>query len=134
MGLSRLLDTCIYSQPIRRKPDPAVVDWWRRIDEKELCISVFTESEVLYGLELAESERLTSLYDEILKNRFPVLSFDRDCAAVHARLMAEAKRRGRPYPTIDLCIAATAVAHNLILVTLNAADFAGIEGLRLETI
>jgi hypothetical protein len=133
MGIRLLLDTCIYSQPLRRNPDPAVLGWWRKQNEKDFCISAFTVSEVLFGLEIADSERLAALYDGILKNRYPVLAFDADCAAVYARLLADAKRRGRPYPVIDLCIAAVALAKGLVLATLNDADFEGIPGLKIET-
>ncbi len=36
-------------------------------------------------------------------------------------------------PVIDLCIAATAIRHNLILATLNSKDFSGIPDLRTES-
>ena len=40
--------------------------------------------------------------------------------------------RGQVAPSMDLLIAATAVAHNAILVTHNTKHFEGIDGLQLE--
>jgi predicted nucleic acid-binding protein len=55
-----------------------------------------------------------------------VLPVDRRVAARWASLLAQATRTGRPLPAIDSLIAATALAHELTIVTRNTKDFEGI--------
>jgi len=57
-----------------------------------------------------------------------VLAFDRRCQDHYEKLRARGVRMG----TLDLRIAATALAHALTLVTRNHKDFARVPGLRLE--
>ncbi len=88
--------------------------------------------EVLQGLHLAKSKKLIHLYQSVLKNRIPILSFTREEAEIYAQLQGELSKEGKTKPVIDLCIAATALKHNCILVTLNVKDFEGIPELRVE--
>jgi tRNA(fMet)-specific endonuclease VapC len=60
------------------------------------------------------------------------LPFDRPCAREFGKQRAALLARGRPMDSIDLQIAATALAHNLILVTHNTADFIHVPGLQLD--
>jgi predicted nucleic acid-binding protein len=126
-----LLDTSVYSQPIKRRPLPAVVARWKARPESDYAVSAIAELEVLYGIRLAASEGLEASYRLILEGRFPVLPFDRDCALVYAGLQADSVRAGRTRPCFDLMIAATALVHDLELATCNAAAFAGLPGLRV---
>lgn len=46
-----------------------------------------------------------------------------EVARYWAKLCAEMEERGTPMPAIDWLIAASAIAHNLVLVTRNEKDF-----------
>lgn len=127
-----LLDTSVYSQPLKRDPVPAVVDRWRAAGDLSCCVSVFSEMEVLQSLRLAGSERLTALYHEVLSGRLPVLDFTPLEAARYADLQAHSAENGLARAVLDLCVAATALQHGCILATLNGKDFDGIPGLRVE--
>ncbi len=126
-----LLDTSVYSQPIKKNPLPSVVVRWKASPESEYAVSAISELEVLYGIALSGSDRLWDVYRRILQDRFPVVPFDRDCAFRYAELQAAAVKAGRTRPSFDLMIAATALVHSLELATCNAADFAGIPGLSI---
>lgn len=130
--MSYLLDTSIYSQPLKRHPVPSVIERWTEIGDGQCRISVFCELEVLQGLEMAASARLRDLYAEVLKDRLPIIPFTSAEAAVYARIQGEATQAGTTRPVIDLCIAATAITHSLTLVTLNTRDFSAITGLTVE--
>lgn len=127
-----LLDTSVYSQPIKRKPLSAVIDHWKSHPESEYAVSAICELEVLYGIKLAGSDRLTKAWQIILKGRFPVLSFDETCAGLYADLQAAFVSKGKTRPAFDLMIAATAIVNTLELVTCNAGDFRGIPGLTVR--
>jgi len=127
-----LLDISVYSQPLKRTPVSGVVERWRVVGDLSCCVSVFCELEVLQGLRLAGSERLTKLYRSVLKGRIPVLDFTTSEAARYAELQAHFARQGHTRPVIDLCIAATAIEHDCTLVTLNTNDFESIPSLRIE--
>jgi tRNA(fMet)-specific endonuclease VapC len=70
-----------------------------------------------------------SLHDDI--RRLPVLPItDRTCRTF-AELRAHLRRSGNRKPDFDLLIAATAIQHDLTLITKNVRDFVGITGLRV---
>lgn len=128
-----LLDTSVYSQPLKKHPVQEVVEKWNLIGDLECCVSVFCEMELLQGISLAGSTRLNEMYEKILQDRIVVLPFTREEAKIYADLQGKLKKKGKTKRVIDLCIAATAIHHNLIVATLNAKDFSGIPGLRFET-
>ncbi|MEI8095504.1 MAG: type II toxin-antitoxin system VapC family toxin [Spirochaetales bacterium] len=127
-----LLDTSVYSQPLKKRPLDSVVSRWRMRPESDYAISAMVELEVLYGLHLKNSPPLFAFWEKLLKGRLPVLAFDNECAAVYARLQAGFSAAGFTKPQFDLMIASTALRHGLILATCNATDFAGIPGLVVE--
>jgi predicted nucleic acid-binding protein len=61
-----------------------------------------------------------------------VLSFDAACGEEFGRLRGTLLKQGISVPTADLMIAATALVHDLTLITHNTADFRHIPGLRLD--
>jgi predicted nucleic acid-binding protein len=132
MALSHLLDTSVYCQPIKPLPLPSVVKRWRNLGDDALAISAICEAELLYGLELKKSTRLDALYDQLLRNRMPVLSVDSVVAATFASIKAHGRIKGALGSDFDFLIAATAKTHGLILATLNVRHFRDVDGLAVE--
>jgi toxin FitB len=128
--LSYLIDTNVLSELRRKQPDPNVVAWIQARPRQSLFLSVLTLGEIRKGLErLEDTARKQSLLDWLeveLPNYFlsRVLAVDAHTADRWGRLMAEA---GRPLPAIDGLLAATALQHDLTLVTRNIKDFSGLE-------
>jgi tRNA(fMet)-specific endonuclease VapC len=60
------------------------------------------------------------------------LPFDDECAERYGVLRGELERVGTPIGPTDLMIAATALAHDLVLVTHNVDEFSRVAGLRYE--
>ena len=127
-----LLDTSVYSQPLKKQPLASVIARWRSRPETDYAVSAICELEVLYGIELSPSPLLRPAYERLLRDRFPVLPVDAAVAGIYARLQARCVQAGNTRPAFDLLIAATAIAHNLALATCNARNFSGIDGLRVE--
>ena len=132
MPLSHLLDTSVFSQPIKNKPLPGVMDRWSDLKEVALCTSAVCLAEILQGLRDRQSPKYWRRWRELLENRYPVLPFDAAVADTFSGLAVEMRRQGKPKLTLDLMIAATARHHGLVLATLNARDFDGIPGLVIE--
>lgn len=127
-----LLDTSVYSQPIKRNPHPQVVEYWGRLAKEDYVTSTVCHAEMLRGLESKGSPEMKQRYAYYLQDKVTLLSFDEDCAFYYAKIYAALGSEGVVRETEDLFIAATARAHGLILATLNAKHFAGIEGLAVE--
>lgn len=132
MQPTHLLDTSVYSPPLRKAPLASVVDRWTRLGEECIAVSVICEAEVRQGLIELGSARLWSLYEEQLRGRFPVLPVDENVAHVYAQLSAGSRSRGRIRPALDLLIAATAKSHQLVLATCNLKHFIDTPGLAVE--
>ena len=132
MAMSHLLDTSVYSQPIRKAPLRSVQRRWAALGDRSLSTSVICEAEVLQGLEAKDSDRLWRAYRSVLKDRVQVLPVDIRVAEHYARVQAASARAGRTRPAFDLLIAATALVHKLTLATCNVRHFEGIEGLSVE--
>jgi toxin FitB len=125
-----LLDTNCISESVRAKPDPRVLQWLAAADESVLYLSVLTLGEIRKGVaSLPQSRRRTLLETWLevdLKLRFAgrILSIDVSIADRWGLLAATAKRKGAPLSAIDGLLAATALHHNLTLVSRNEDDFA----------
>ena len=104
--------------------------WIAATDEGLLFLSVLTLGEIrkgIAGLRAAPRRtRLGSWLETDLRSRFSghILPIDEAVADRWGALTALATHRGRPVPVIDGLLAATALHHNLTLVTRNASDVA----------
>jgi predicted nucleic acid-binding protein len=131
-----LLDTNVISELSKRAPNPKVAKWLDENEPEGMWASAITVAELRAGLaDLPDGRRkseLTQLVDELVARygQAPV-AFGGWAAEEYARIVVARKRRGRPIEVFDALIAATAVAQNLTLATLNTKDFEGIEGLRV---
>jgi toxin FitB len=124
-----LLDTNCISEIVRVRPDPRVEKWIDAADERLLYLSVLTLGEIRKGLAgLAPGKRrmqLETWLDAELQARFSgrILTVDAAVADRWGFLSADVKRRGKPLSAIDGLLAATALHHNLTIVSRNVADF-----------
>ncbi|HID37475.1 MAG TPA: type II toxin-antitoxin system VapC family toxin [Ghiorsea sp.] len=124
--MSYLIDTNIISEIRRKKPDPKVVSWLETRPASSLYLSVLTLGEIRKGIELLDDgQRKLQLLDW-LEVELPaffsgrILPVDMKVANRWGQIMVEA---GRPIPVIDSLLAATALTHDLMLVTRNRKDF-----------
>jgi toxin FitB len=129
-----LIDTNVLSEYNRPGgPDLGVKRWLETTDRQSQHVSIITLGEIQKGIELLpESRRRAQLqrwFTEDLETWFSdrVLPIDRQVAMRWASVVARGSRTGRPLPTVDSLIAATALAHNLTIVTRNKKDFEGID-------
>jgi predicted nucleic acid-binding protein len=124
-----LLDTNCISELVRPKPEPRVLNWMEAADEATLYLSVLTVGEIRKGVAgLTQSKRRTQLETWLevdLQARFSgrIMPIDRAIADRWGLLTAEAKRKGNPLSVIDGLLAATALHHNLTVVSRNSSDF-----------
>jgi predicted nucleic acid-binding protein len=130
--LSYLVDTNVLSELRRKQPQPEVVAWFTQRPRQTLYLSVLTLGEIRKGIERLGAARQQPLLDWLevgLPNYFlgRLLAVDAHTADRWGRLLASA---GRPLPAVDSLLAATAMQHDLTLVTRNTADFGG-TGVRL---
>ena len=127
-----LLDTNIPSELIRSRPEPRVGSWVYNQDEQSLYLSAVSIGELRRGLViLPASKRRTDLeqwFEDELVPRFRgrILPVTYSIADRWGTLDGECQLRGTPLNTADGMIAATALEHDLTLVTRNVKDFGGL--------
>ena len=127
-----LLDTNIPSEMTRPRPQPSVMGWLEDADDDQLYFSVVSLGEILKGVTLvSESKRRSQLQqwlDETLRPWFEgrILPVNQSIAERWGVLAARCQIKGRPLKVGDGLIAATALQHDLTVVTRNVKDFAGL--------
>src|SRR5688572_17428992 len=103
--VTHLLDTSVYSQPIRRVPHPEVVKRWQLLGDTSLVTCAVCEAEVLFGIEKEKrrnsSTKIGTRYDTLLKGKLDILPVDAAVAAVYATLRCECEARGQNIPAMD---------------------------------
>lgn len=125
-----LLETNCISELVRVKPEPSVMMWVEATDEALLHLSVLTLGEIRKGLAgLPHGRRRTHLETWLeveLRARFAgrILPIDAAVADRWGLLAANPKGEGKTLSIIDGLLAATALHHNLAVVTRNVSDFA----------
>jgi len=128
-----LIDTNVLSEYNRPGgPDVGVKRWLETTDRQSQHVSVITLAEIQKGIELLAAGKRRIQLEQWLKQDLEawflgrILPVDREVAARWASLVAQGARAGRPLPTVDSLIAATALAYDLSIVTRNTRDFEGI--------
>ena len=125
-----LLDTNCISEAVRVNPEPRVLSWLEAAEETLLYLSVLTLGEIRKGVAaLTQGNRRTLLeawLEVELQARFAgrILSIDAAVADRWGALAAGVKAMGATLSSIDGLLAATALHHNLTIVSRNVGDFA----------
>jgi predicted nucleic acid-binding protein len=136
MPVTHLLDTSVYSQPIRKSPVQPALDRWESVGDTAIVTSVICEAEVLYGIHHERRRnsqtKIHERYEALLKGKCDLLPVDQSVAAIYAEMRDDLQCRGKKVAHMDLLIAATAKANNLIVATLNVKDFAIMNGVIVE--
>ena len=126
-----LLDTNILTAFLKGRP--RVVAQMERYleDGGRPCISIITYYELLRGLKELGSARRLSEFEELTDHlHFRLLTLR--VIEVASDLYVELRRRGQPLEDADILIAATALAHDLVMVPDNEQHFRRIKKLKLE--
>jgi predicted nucleic acid-binding protein len=102
----------------------------QQADIGSLYTSVLTLAEIRFGVELLPPSKRRRQLQEWLDRDLPawfgdrVLPVDRSVADRWGVLRARAQMRGRPLSVVDGLLAATAIQHDLTIVSRNVSDFA----------
>jgi predicted nucleic acid-binding protein len=132
MHASHLLDTSVYSQRLKPQPLVNAISRWDRLGDSQVVTSTICEAGILFGIRKKGSTKLANGYDTILKGRCDALPVTSAVAAAYAELRADCEKNGTPVADMDLLIAVTAKANNLIVATLNTNDFHAIQVITVE--
>ncbi|MGD1942491.1 MAG: type II toxin-antitoxin system VapC family toxin [Leptolyngbyaceae cyanobacterium] len=126
-----LLDTCVISDFI--KGESGTIARLKQTPPVDIAISAVTVMELRYGLALnpQRAQKVEPAIFSILA-AVTVLPFSNGEAEQAARIRAVLKSQGQPIGAYDVLIAATALQHDLIMVTANQKEFERVANLQLE--
>lgn len=122
-------DTCSY---IMKRSNDAVLKRLQKIPVSDVCISVITKSELLFGVEVSPRRRQDESALSAFLQYVEVLDFP-DAACLHyAKIRASLKTLGTMIGANDLFIAAHARGLGVTLVTNNTREFGRVPKLDIE--
>ena len=120
-----VVDANVLSEPTKKVPDSKVVDWLRE-NEREIVVDPIILGELRFGILLLHSGRkrasLERWFDAGVQ-RLRCLPWEAETGLRWAQLLASLRTAGRAMPIKDSLIAATALVHDLTVVTRNRIDF-----------
>lgn len=129
-----LVDTNVISEPLRREPSAAVIEWLDAQNVETLFLAAISLAEMRFGVAvLPEGRRREWLHQSIERRVVPlfrgrILPFDDAASKAYASLRARVA--GSAIAPVDCFIAATAEANGLIVATRDVAPFEAV-GLRV---
>src|SRR5713101_2106627 len=122
-------DTCSY---IMKRSNDAVLKRLQKVPVSDVCVSVITKSELLFGVEVSPRRRQDESALGAFLRYVEVLDFP-DTASLHyAKIRANLKTLGTMIGANDLFIAAHARSLGLTLVTNNTREFKRVPKLAIE--
>jgi len=132
--MAYLFDTDAISEVLKPRPAAGYVRWLAAIAREEQFTSAVVVGELYKGA--FRSSSATRHLENVEKRVLPavtVLSYDVAAARVYGQVRAQVESAGRPLADADLQIAATALVHDLELVTGNVKHFRRVPGLRISS-
>ena len=123
--MRHLVDACVLSEATKPEPTSQVVEWLRR-NERSIVVDPVILGEVRFGILLLKRSSRRAKLEQWFKHGvvgIQCIPWDRDVGMRWAQLLADLRRRGQPMSVKDSLIAATALSHDLPVVTLNRRDF-----------
>ena len=130
-----LFDTNAISELLRKRPAPRYLQWIENVPRAEQFTSAVAVGELYKGAfrSQAPERHLDNIELRILP-ALTVLPFDVAVARVYGEIRARLEKEGQPLEDADLQIAATAICHDLEIVTGNLKHFERIPGVRINPI
>jgi predicted nucleic acid-binding protein len=120
-----LVDANVLSEPTKPAPEPRVVEWLRA-HERDLAVDPIIVGELRFGiLLLPKGKKRTALerWFDAGVQRLHCLPWEAETGLKWAELLARLRTSGKAMPIKDSLLAATALAHDLIVATHNGSDF-----------
>lgn len=133
--MAYLFDTDAISEVLKPRPAAGYVSWLASIPREEQFTSAVVVGELYKGAfrSSAVARHLENVDRRVLP-ALTVLSYDVPAARVYGQVRAQLESAGRPLADADLQIAATAILHDLELVTGNVKHFRRVPGLRISPV
>lgn len=127
-----LFDTDAISEVLRPRPLSRYLEWLQAVPREDQYASAITVGELFKGAyrSRAKERHLKNIEARVLP-ALTLLPYDVATARVFGKVRAQLEESGRILPDADLHIAATALYHNLELVTGNLRHFERIPDLQL---
>jgi tRNA(fMet)-specific endonuclease VapC len=122
-------DTCSY---ILKRSHPLVLKRLQSVSVDDVCMSVVTKAELLYGVEVSPRRAHDAAALAAFLPYVEAIALDEATAPHYAEIRADLNRPGAMIGANDLFIAAHARALGVTLVTNNTAVFERVGDLRLE--
>jgi toxin FitB len=120
-----LVDANVLSEATKPKPNPHIVEWLGR-NERSIVVDPVILGEIRFGILLlpdgGRRAQLESWFEQGI-GRIECLPWDSAVGMRWAQLLADLRHGGKPMSIKDSLIAATALAYDLTLATLNQRDF-----------
>lgn len=131
--MAYLFDTDAISELLKPRPAAGYVRWLGAVRREEQFTSAVVVGELYQGAfrSSAVARHLENIETRVLPS-VTVLSYDVAAARVYGEIRARLEDAGRPLPDADLQIAATALLHDLELVTGNVKHFKRVPLLRIS--
>ncbi|WP_321966837.1 type II toxin-antitoxin system VapC family toxin [Burkholderia cepacia] len=124
-----LVDTNVISEPLRREPNAAVIEWLDAQHVETLFLAAISLAEIRLGVAvLPEGRRREWLHQSIEQRVLPlfrgrILPFDDAASKAYASLRARARAAGVAIAPSDGFIAGMAEANGLIVATRDVTPF-----------
>jgi len=123
--MSYLVDANVLSEATKPTPDARVMAWLRQ-NERDLVVDPVIVGEIRFEILLMPAgrrrKRLEVWFEEGVR-RMACLTWDVAVGLRWAKLLADLRATGRSMPIKDSLVAATALPHDLVIVTRNRRDF-----------
>jgi len=133
--MAYLFDTDAISELLRPRPLQIYVEWLITVPREEQFTSAVVIGELYKGAyrSQARQRHLNNIEQRILP-AVTALPYDVATAKVFGQIRAKLEESGTILPDADLQIAATAIYHNLELVSGNLRHFSRISKLKINSI